>query len=279
MNRTRSVRAAFILSIAVACSLSLWAQQAGNSGDPAMPSRLSALLARANANAGAKSSSVVQRAPNGATVSGGSSSWTPGKTSFGAPSQPLGIWRDGAALSAPPPTASATTLTVPLPSGLSSRSSTLPSELSVSRPAGFTPPASLKQPAGFKPLSSGNSMAGRNTSSSVRHGSAPGSLSSRSVGLGRSGRMQSRSALAGRSGLAKAPGPRGGAPDFHARSLPGKAGAAGAKKSAQGGTGRTNQRGHAVGSGLSTLRGMEPASPVAHEIGTLPRSTSPDTQP
>ena len=299
MNRTRDVRAVFILSIAVACSLRLWPQQADSSGDQAMPSQLSALLARANANTatGRKSSSASQKAPSGASNSGGTSNWGTSKSSFGSPSQPGGIWRDGTEMAAPPATAAATTPTVSLPSGLSLRSSTPPSGLSIAKPAGFTPPngfkapsgltspTGLKQPVGFTqpsgstPPPGANSMAGRSPSSSVKHGSALGSFPSRTVGQGRSGGLRSRSALAGRGALAKASGSRGGAPAFHARPLPSRVGAAGAKKPAQAGAGRTNQRGHAVGSGLNRPRGMEPASPVAHEIGTLPKTNSPDTQP
>jgi len=304
MNRTTDVRAAFILSIAMACSLGIRAQQTGNSGNQAMPSQLSALVARANANAGAaagrKSSSVGQRAIKQASAPGGASSWEAGKSSFAPTSQPEGVWRDGSTLGTAPATASSTTPGVSLPSGISLPSSTLASELSIPKPAGLEP-AGLTQPASFQPPTSPSPMARLNTSSGVKQGGGRGGPLSRTSAVGRPGATRSRSALAGGGGQAKVSGSRSGAPDFSARSMPGRAGAGGArrtaqagaggarrpaqagaggaKRSAQAGAGRTSQLGRNLGSGLSTLPEMEPASPVAHGIGTLPRSTTPDALP
>jgi len=356
MKRSMNVRAAFILSIAMAWSLSMRAQQTGNSGNQPMPSQLSALLARANANANAgtsrKGSSVGQRAPKQASAPGGASSWEAGKTNFAPTSQLEGVWRDGSTSGAAPETPSSTIPGVSQPSGISLPSSTLASELSISKPADLPKPpdiepAGLTQPASFKPPTSPSPMAALNTSSNVKHGGGRGGPSSGTEAGGRLGGMRSGSALAGgplsrtsslgrpggmRSGSAPVGGPlsrtssvgrpggmgsgsvlgggggqakvfgsRSGAPDFSARSMPGRAGAGGARRSAQtgaggarrtsqagaggakrstqAGSGLTSQRGQTLGGRLSTLPEMEPASPVVHEIGTLPRTTTPDALP
>jgi len=282
MNRATSVRAAFVLLIGLGCPLGVWAQQAGASGDPAMPSQLSALLARANANAGAstgqKSSTVAPRAQRMAPAAGSASMWGTGKSTFGSANQPLGIWRDGAAPPAAPVTASATIPGVTPSSGLSmpgstsslpsstasQRSSMAASDLSTRKNTGLT------QPAGFKPVSSPSSTAGRTPTLGARQGTSRGGSSMTTLGSVRSGGRQLGSTLPGRGGLTNVSGSKSAGPDFRAHPMSGIAELGGTKKSARAGARRTGQRERNLPSGLTMPREMQPPSAVVSGARRLP---------